>query len=253
MKPKQSYRIWFTPRNGSTLLCKGLESTGIAGKPGEFLTLFDKDSLCEQHEVSTYEALKNKFWELGMTPNGVFGIKHSFFTSRSNKNFREILDLRNQGEDLMMNRAIVWNDIFPNCKHIFLTRRNKVRQAVSWWKAINDGVWHIEKGEKSNNLFVEEKYNFDALSHLFKEAILIECAMQEYFKKYNIIPLNIVYEDYIEDFEGTIGQIIDFLEIEEREYAVGEKFYQPTADENSEKWVQRFRKDLQAKMEEQIW
>ncbi len=36
MRPVKSYAIWFSQRTGSTLLCKTLESTGIAGKPEEF-------------------------------------------------------------------------------------------------------------------------------------------------------------------------------------------------------------------------
>ena len=33
MKPRLPYTIWFSQQTGSTLLCKALESTGIAGKP----------------------------------------------------------------------------------------------------------------------------------------------------------------------------------------------------------------------------
>ena len=45
MKPEKSYRIWFSNRNGSTLLCQGLEQTGIAGKPGEYFNLMESTSL----------------------------------------------------------------------------------------------------------------------------------------------------------------------------------------------------------------
>ncbi|WP_342799609.1 Stf0 family sulfotransferase [Hyella patelloides] len=36
--PKLSYTIWFSQRTGSTLLCRALESTGIAGNPSEWVT-----------------------------------------------------------------------------------------------------------------------------------------------------------------------------------------------------------------------
>ena len=36
-QPQLSYTIWFSQRTGSTLLCKGLKSTGIAGNPSEWL------------------------------------------------------------------------------------------------------------------------------------------------------------------------------------------------------------------------
>ena len=62
MKPTKSYRIWMSQRNGSSLLCKGLESTGIAGKPGEHFHNFEHDSLAEKYEVRTYEELR-AYWE----------------------------------------------------------------------------------------------------------------------------------------------------------------------------------------------
>ncbi len=38
MKPKSSYTIWFSQRTGSSLLFRGLQSTGVAGHPWEWLT-----------------------------------------------------------------------------------------------------------------------------------------------------------------------------------------------------------------------
>lgn len=254
MIPTKSYRIWMSQRNGSTLLCKGLESTGIAGKPGEHFHNYNHKSLCDKLQVPTYEMLRAKLWELGTSENGVFGVKHTWMTNHHNKLSKEIAQLRGMDIASPLNHEAIFADLFPNCKHIYLTRRNKIRQAVSWWKAINDKVWHLEKGEVHKNevAFYEEHYNFDALSHLFKEASLRECAIQGYFSRYNIIPLTFVYEDFIQDFEGTIRQIIDYLEIDYQQLNIGDFFYEKTATANSEIWVQRFRKDFQEHMDT-VW
>ena len=248
MHPKSSYRIWFSNRNGSTLLCKGLEETGIAGIPGEYFTDFGHASLCDKFGVGSYEALKTKLWEIGTSPNGVFGIKHSTIKG----NVEEIKQLRVLDTQ---NAEEILNDLFPNCKHIFLTRRNKIRQAVSWWKAIKDETWHLEKGQEHSNPpdFYEKNYDFDAVHHLFREASLRECAIQAYFSEYNIIPLTLVYEDFIKDFNGTLKRIIDYLEIEYDTISYPSFFYSKTANERSEEWVQRFRKELQEKMGIQTW
>ncbi len=253
MQPKKSYRIWFSQRNGSTLLCKGLEQTGIAGIPGEYFNVMESDTLCEKYGVQTYDELKNKLWELGMSANGVFGIKHSMYAERYDKIFEEIRKLRRMSAEV--NEEELLSDIFPNCKHIYLTRRNKIRQAVSWWKAIKDNVWHLESGEEKTDdaEFYERHYDFAALSHLFKEATLRECAMQAYFSQYNIQPLTLVYEDFSDNFEDTIRQIVDYLGIEYDELHIGNKFYKKTANSNSEKWVQRFREDLQKEMRVNVW
>ena len=255
MKPRQSYRIWFTQRNGSTLLCKGLEQTGIAGIPGEYFNVMDANSLCEKYDVASYEALRQRLWDLGTTANGVFGIKHSLHSTMHGKVFAEIKALKGIAEQNEIGEETLLSDLFPNCKHLFLTRRNKVRQAVSWWKAIKDNVWHLEsKAEHRNEAdFYEKNYDFAALSHLFKEAALRECAIQAYFSKYNIQPLTFVYEDFVEDFDYTIQKIIDYLEIDYSELNLGKMFYRKTANAHSEQWVQRFRQELNASMGSQIW
>jgi LPS sulfotransferase NodH len=191
MQPTKSYRIWFTQRNGSTLLCKGLEQTGIAGKPGEFFNLIDEESLCEKYNATIYQDLKEKIWHLGASQNGVFGIKHSRHATRYEKIIHEIKILKGYNTDEQIDEQELLSDLFPTCKHIFLTRRNKVRQAASWWKAIKDQVWHLEPNQKksSSQDFYAKHYDFAALSTLLKEACLRECSIQEHFSRYQINPL----------------------------------------------------------------
>ena len=254
MRPKKSYIIWFSQRNGSTLLSKGLEQTEIAGKPRELFTLLENDTLCQTYKVATYEQLKEKLWELGSSENGVFGIKTSIYAKVFKNIIQEIAELRGLGKNEISESEIL-ADIFPNCQHIYLTRRNKIRQAVSWWKAIKDDVWHLTAKDNHTEQasFYESQYNFDALHHLFREATLRECAMQAYFTRNKIIPITLVYEDFTVDYENTIKRIIEFLGLPSNSLIVEEKFYKKTATELSEIWVQRFRKDLQAKMGVETW
>ena len=71
--------------------------------------------------------------------------------------------------------------------------------------------------------------------------------------RYKIVPLTLVYEDFIQDFEGTIRTIVEYLEIETNEFHIAPFYYQKTANERSEQWVQRFRVDLQEGWEKKIW
>jgi|GEM_PF-5856290 len=229
MKPQLSYRVWMSQRNGSTFYCKSLEQTGLAGIPNEWFNT-DK-SLCETYSCDSYEMLRNHLWSIGSS-NGVFGIKHSNITYRMDQIIQELCDLRGEDPNAPGASQKQWDDLFPNCKHIFLTRRDKIRQAVSWWKAIHDQKWHLEHDEVHKNpaSFYEEKYNFDALMHLWKETNLRESTIQEYFNKQNIIPLTFVYEDFVQDINGTVQQTINFLGIEYNEISFGAPFYRKIAD-----------------------
>jgi LPS sulfotransferase NodH len=64
-EPRITYVIASTPRTGSSLLCAGLSSTGVAGKPAEHVlpSLVPVSTQIAESIAST------------TTPNGIYGIK----------------------------------------------------------------------------------------------------------------------------------------------------------------------------------
>ncbi len=246
IKPYASYIIWFTPRTGSTLLCKALEDTGVAGKPGEYLNDPQEKSLAEFYQVQDMSALQRVLWRKGMSDNGVFGIKYSLYQSHHSRLASELNNLTNQPSIEPWDWKVL-APIFPNCKHIFLSRRNKVRLAVSWWRAIQDHQWHRKTNDEKNTSpeFYADKYNYDALLHLFKESSMREAAIEHFFATNGIRPLTIIYEDFIRNYEGTLRNVLNYLEIPNAEVKFKAPFFQKTADEHSDIWVERLRKDMQ--------
>lgn len=119
MQPTLSYTIWFTQRTGSTLLCKALEGTRIAGNPGEWLHKW-----LDEQKADRPAELQQRLWEAGSTINAVFGQKHSF----SEPHFTEVIDTFRRFPGVPVNetnRVKIWEAALPNHKHIFLTRRNR--------------------------------------------------------------------------------------------------------------------------------
>ena len=73
-----------------------------------------------------------------------------------------------------------------------------------------------------------------------------ECVAQDFFESGHIIPLTVVYEDFIADYEGTVKRILEFLEISyETSLLIAPPAYEKLADEISERWVQRYRREKQ--------
>ena len=247
MQPRISYTVWFTQRTGSTLLCKALEATQIAGVPHEWLYTW----LGEQ-DVSGAPELQMRLWESGSTSNGVFGLKHSFHEPH----FTKLIETFRQfptcpaNED---NRVKIWEHALPNHKHIFMTRRNKVRLAVSWWKAIKSQEWHRRLDESPKSEDLTDAYSFEAIHHLFRECSMREAGIQEFFSEGNIVPLTIVYEDFIYEYEMTLRKILEFLGLDSINVGVPPPSLAPTADVVSEEWVQRFREELQAGWQNRGW
>jgi trehalose 2-sulfotransferase len=243
--PKISYTIWFSQRTGSTLLCRALDSTGIAGNPKEWLTLNSTSNLLDKYQLDSYVELPQKLWQLGTSSNGVFGVK----TGACEPYFSSIIDTLRQfpGCDRKTNNRVeIWENAFPNCKHIYMTRRNKVRLAVSWWKAIQTQEWHREQGKLSLAEDLKDKYCYDAINHLFAECSMREAAIQEFFSEGSIVPLTIVYEDFILAYEQTIRNILNYLELPDTQnISINPPQFQQLADDLSEEWVQRFRQERQ--------
>ncbi len=242
MQPTRCYTIWFSQRTGSTLLYKALSSTGVAGKPAEWLN----------HRKPDATSLKDiqEIWNIGTTDNGVFGLKVS-----PHRVLNEWIDTFRMEFQLSehLSRPKVWEAAFPGGKHIFMTRRNKVRLAVSWWRAIVSGEWHRLYGQKPGDSDIADKYSFDAINHLFAECSMREAAMQSFFSEDNIIPLTIVYEDFILGYEGTVRQVLDYLNVPTKNVSIAPPVLDRLADNVSEEWVHRFREERQTDWINPAW
>src|SRR5690242_16750524 len=124
--PHTSYLILATPRSGSYLLCEGLIRTRLAGNPTEYFGPVQTEAIMKHLNTSNYKECLAWILAQGTTPNGVFGGKviwnfHAEFVSC----LREGLGHQELQAHELPPKA------FPNLRYIWMTRRDKVRQAIS--------------------------------------------------------------------------------------------------------------------------
>ena len=250
MNPKLSYTIWFTQRTGSTLLYKALESTGIAGVPREWFNC--PPDLLATFKKTSHAELQEYLYKLGCTPSGVFGISHSYYEPHFSQLTETLRRFPASGSDAT-ERTATWERIFPNHRHIFMTRRNKVRLAVSWWRAIQTGEWHVPADQARMPVDLSDKYSFDAINHLYNECSMREAGIQEFFTEGGITPLNIFYEDFIQNYEETVRTILDYLELDSKPATIAPPALTQLADTISEEWAQRFREERQKDWTNRGW
>ena len=72
-----------------------------------------------------------------------------------------------------------------------------------------------------------------------------EAGIQEFFSEGGIVPFTIVYEDFIKEYEPTVIRTLAFLGVDAANREIPPPSLEPTADDISEEWVQRFRGELQ--------
>ena len=93
--PLKSYRIWHSARVGSSLLCQLLEDTGVAGTPGEHFIKPSELDFVNKNGKKTYEAYRDKFWELTTGGQQIAGLKKGAHTAYDQTHLAEIFALKN--------------------------------------------------------------------------------------------------------------------------------------------------------------
>jgi len=272
MTPMLSYLVCATPRSGSTLLCHALDQTGVAGHPEEYFEALHRSGLprrpheyfdADRHaniverlafrEMPDGKAEPNPLWhpdtydqylawalEQGTTPNGVFGAKLMWGYLGD---FAELL----RGIEGMGGRPLpdLLGRAFPGLRYIQITRENKIRQAVSLWKAVQTQAWKREAGDQSDSS-VELVFSFRAINYLVRLLTAHDASWDAYFVGLGYEPLKLTYEELAQSTDEVIHRVLEHLGIPAPEKPVIQARLSVQADEVSENWVRRVDEHLRA-------
>ncbi len=229
-----SYMICATPRSGSTLLCEALRNSGLAGNPDEYFGPMHVKRWNEKWRTESKSAYLARVIEQGKGENGVFGCKvMRVYWQNIIEFLQDATKLPTSQENELLNHC------FPNLRYVWITRRDKVRQAISWMKFLQGAAWYWED-EKPQQI---ENWAFkpDVIREFIIQTATHETAWQAYFRKNAIQPYIVVYEDFVTAYEKTAEEIVAYLGIDRREKIVfGKRRLQKQADTLTEEWVERY-------------
>ncbi len=214
--PKRAYLICANQRSGSTMLCRALADTGIAGRPEEYFLSVDPVQMpgwkeweggpfAEPGTATSRERYLETVYRLGSTPNEIFGAKLMW-----NNVAWAVRKFQAMKEFSTLNRAEVFHRAFPDLHCVLLTRRDHLRQAVSWARVTQDGLRVEYVGEPTPPPGPAD-YNFDFISNLERLIREGEKGWRELFKELQLAPYEVVYEDLVTDdgyeqpCEGSFG------------------------------------------------
>ncbi len=269
MRPRISYLVCATPRSGSTLLCEALTNTQLAGypaeyfealratglptRPKEYFTGLDNSEIdhilgnysrIDERQPQSFDNYADYLDEVltrGTTPNGVFGAKVMWgYLDDFIDNTRSIPRYR----DLEMPNIL--SAIFPNLHYILVYRLDKVRQAVSLWKAIQSQTWRVDEHQNIAHSTTQHNeselvFNFAAIDHLVQRITSNDAAWQAYFHCIGIQPFTVVYEELVNSYEETASAILHYLGIAVPDRLVfAPRTMQKQSNSLSEEWVERY-------------
>jgi trehalose 2-sulfotransferase len=280
--PKRSYLVCATPRSGSTLVCQALKETGVAGRPEEYFEALrhsgrprrpeeyfegvDDRSLLDhlgERGVGDDPPQRSPLWsraaydryldwakEAGTTPNGVFGAKLMWGY------FGDFVSLlRNVPAYSSLSLAELLPEVFPDLRFVRVIRANKVRQAVSLWKAVQTATWRQEdassgggvsdSGDAPYKSFLADhrpqlRFHFAAIEHLLNQVLIEEAHWDAFFEHAQIKPTLVLYENFAADYEHATLNVCERLGIELPDDLEIEPRMKSQSDGINDDWTRRY-------------
>lgn len=242
-----------SPRTGSSLLCRALAGTGRVGDPKEYLNPSLRRPMFEQ--MGCFD----------LTPRGNLGRLRRRLRGDSDWRMTTLTRLTNRRLGVLMNWVaghasaegvlslkLMWNHYEPLLDRgssvsfwgapvtwVWIRRRDRVRQAVSWCRAEQTGSWHAEESER-----VEPVYDAVRIERLIQLSMKHEREWRDYFERQAIKPLEVFYEDLDDDYEGTMRVVFGHLGLVDA--TLVDRPLVRQADALNEAWIERWRASVRA-------
>ena len=242
--PRRCYVVCATPRCGSNLLTDGLHATRRAGRPKQFFLEKAQPEYAIAHKLDLkrgFAAYVHDIMRLTATSNEIFGFKlMSWYLDDFLARLRgtaEFGGAETNDVDLLQNA-------FPRLQFVHVSRRHKLRQALSKARAEQTGLWKVQDGKQ-----VQQQPQFDArlIERCLRDGELQEQQWERFFERNGIEPFRIEYETLCESYEETVRAVLDFLGIPlRRGQRIGSPVTVRQADELSSAWEERFLAERQS-------
>jgi trehalose 2-sulfotransferase len=245
MPTSLSYLICCTERTGSTLLGNALIGTGIAGRPRSYFNRVAHYNPRMQRILGNAkddDKYLDKVIVAATTPNGVFGAK---------VHWEHFLNLIAKAErSPRVYEGIVPASVpeclrehFPDLRYIWLARRNAVARAISHYRVKKTNRWQLDSRWITDDTGGEGEpvFDFDEIEAFVRIGEAEDLHWQQYFQEHNISPLKLIYEEIVQDLEGTVRRVLGFLGISAENVNMPPPTLRKQADDRSREWEARYR------------
>jgi LPS sulfotransferase NodH len=250
-----AYIICATPRSGSTLLCDMLAGSGVAGNPNSY---YRPPSIAHfaarmgvPYDAGTAEfdrAYLAAVLKTGRGDTDVFGLRLMWdavgpLTERLDRLFPDL-----PTDALRFERA------FGPVTYLYLSREDKVAQAVSRLKAEQTGLWHVAAdGTERERSAPPQPAVYDAhrLSAFIAEVAHDEAAWEHWFKAQGIAPFRLTYDELVADPRPVLARVLTMLGLDPARAAGAAVRTSRMADAESLAWVERYVRNQQSAIRDQ--
>ena len=263
-----TYIVCSTQRSGSTYLCKLLASTGVAGNPQEYFEAraetglpphpgyflaglprtgagirddprpTDAPEYSDLRTVDGWEAHLERTFRLGTSANGVFGVKLMW---------NQLPDLEQHATALPEFAGLGGSELLDRLlgdpSYVWMRRRDKVRQAISLWRALQTRTWRLDHPADQDST-PTLSYSFEGIEHLRRRLAADDQAWGRYFLHSLIAPLELVYEDDVgPDPGGVVARVLDYVGADLPPEWRADAGMAQQSDELNDEWYAAYQRD----------
>ena len=188
------------------------------------------------HGIEDYREHLERTFELGTTSNGVFGSKLMWDQVGELHALATALP-----EYAGLDTAQLLARLFGGPAYVWVSRRDKARQAVSMWRALQTRSWR--HGPEAN-AEREPVYRFEGIDHLVRSFEDDDRSWQEFFSANGIEALAISYEDDLEnDLDRTVRAVLERLGLEVPTGWEARAPLRRQSDGLSDEWLAQYHRD----------
>lgn len=237
--PEKSYLVLMTPRTGSNLLTAYLQSIG-AGYPIEAFH-FNHANIqdlygWDEQDFKTPAAHLKKAIEF-QTVGDVFGMKLNWLQYQDF--LKSVRQLTDPIDPSLSDREAI-EAFLPDPAFIYMRRRGKIKQAVSFSKGMQTGIWMERVGESQEykKYVLPPVYDRELIEGCLEILMGYDLLWLAYLRQNQIDYLNLWYENLAQDFPRWAGEVNRYLGIDQEE--LPEPLLKKQANPQSQEWVARF-------------
>lgn len=240
MPPVTSYLVCSTPRSGSTLVCEALRSTGRLAVPTEYFNIeATVEPLSRRWGSTDGEAYVCDLYRFRTSPDGTFGTKLHW---QQVEEMEQRLALAPVTGPDRCRLPRMLERLFPGARYVHVERRDRIRQAVSYWNADHTRQWSVHRGEEPAPAAAPE-YDADGIDTWYDRIDAGEAGWAAFFDRSGIEPIRVVYEDFVRDYALNVVSLARQLGVTLAPDDVAPPRLLVQADERSEATVDRYRAD----------
>jgi LPS sulfotransferase NodH len=227
--PERPYLLASVPRSGSTFVSHLLWRTGYLGAPLEYLNF---EPLGPYGHAHGSPDAQQRLWQAAIerrtSPNGVFGLK----------GFPPQFEALQRSNPMLL--AQVMRTVLPSRERgrvVLVLRRDRTAHAISYARALLSGIWRQEQ-ERGGR--VEPDYSSIAVERAGRLIAAQEGAWAAMLRDLGMTPLELWYEDVLEDPAAATAAVAGYLEVElEPSAAVEVPRIERQSQDGARAWAER--------------